>query len=142
MKMFKHILVPTDLTDRSLHALEVASRIASLSTCRVTLLHVIETIEDTEGDLFEEFYRKLERRAERKMDRMLELFESDTFSILREIVFGKRVREIVQYAHSREIDLIILSSHTISMEETSQGWGTISYKVGILSHCPVMLVKK
>ncbi|NTW36645.1 MAG: universal stress protein [Syntrophobacteraceae bacterium] len=142
MKMFKHILVPTDLTDHSLHALEVAARIASLSTCRVTLLHVIETIEDTEGDLFEEFYRKLERRAERKMDRMLELFESDTFSILREIVFGKRVREIVQYAHRREIDLIILSSHTISMEETSQGWGTISYKVGILSHCPVMLVKK
>jgi universal stress protein A len=76
------------------------------------------------------------------MDRMLDLFESDTFSILREIVFGKRVKEIVQYAHSREIDLIILSSHTISMEDTSQGWGTISYKVGILSNCPVMLVKK
>jgi nucleotide-binding universal stress UspA family protein len=140
--MFKHILVPTDLTDRSLHALEVAARIASLSNCRVTLLHVIETIEDEEGDLFDDFYRKLERRAAKKMERMVELFESNMFSLIPDIVFGKRVKEIVQYAHSREIDLIILSSHTISMEDTSQGWGTISYKVGILSHCPVMLVKK
>ncbi len=140
--MFKHILVPTDLTDRSLHALEVAAGIASLSTCRVTLLHVIETIEDTESEWFEEFYRKLERRAEKKMDRMVELFESGSFSILRKIIFGKRVKEIVDYAHSREIDLIILSSHAVSMESASQGWGTISYKVGILSNCPVMLVKK
>ncbi len=140
--MFKHILVPTDLTDRSLHALEVAARIAALSTCRVTLLHVIETIEDAESELFEDFYRKLERRAEKKMGQMAELFDSDNFSILREIIFGKRVKEIVEFAHSREIDLIILSSHSISMEDASQGWGTISYKVGILSHCPVMLVKK
>jgi nucleotide-binding universal stress UspA family protein len=140
--MFKHILVPTDLTDRSLHALEVAARIASLSACRVTLLHVIETIEDAESELFEDFYRKLERRAEKKMGQMVELFDSDNFSILREIIFGKRVKEIVEFAHSREIDLIILSSHSITMEDASQGWGTISYKVGILSHCPVMLVKK
>lgn len=140
--MFKHILVPTDLTERSLQALEVAARIASLSACRVTLLHVIETIEDSESEQFEDFYRKLERRAEKKMDQMIDLFESDTLSILRQIIFGKRVKEIVHYAHIEEIDLIILSSHTISVEDTTQGWGTISYKVGILSHCPVMLVKK
>lgn len=140
--MFKHILVPTDLTDRSTHALEVAVGIASLGACQVTLLHVIETIEDSESEQFEDFYRKLERRAERIMDRMAEPFRAGTFSILREITFGKRVREIVHYAHDREIDLIILTSHAVSGEGISQGWGTISYKVGILSHCPVMLVKK
>lgn len=139
--MFKHILVPTDLTERSLQALEVAARIASLSACRVTLLHVIETIEDTESEQFEEFYKKLERRAQKKMDQMIDQFESDALAILREIIFGKRVKEIVRYAHNQEIDLIILSSHSISMEDATQGWGTISYKVGILSHCPVMLVK-
>ncbi|MCU0586903.1 MAG: universal stress protein [Syntrophobacteraceae bacterium] len=140
--MFKHILVPTDLTDRSLHALEVAVGIATLGACQVTLLHVIETIEDSQGEHFEDFYRKLERRAQRIMDRMIEPFHSDTFTILREITFGKRVKEIVHYAHAEEIDLIILTSHAVSSEAVSQGWGTISYKVGILSHCPVMLVKK
>ena len=140
--MFKHILVPTDLTDRSVHALEVAVGIASLGACQVTLLHVIETIEDSEREQFEDFYRKLERRAERIMDRMAQPFRSDTFTILREITFGKRVREIVRFAHARDIDLIILTSHAVSTEDSTQGWGTISYKVGILSHCPVMLVKK
>ncbi|MCU0572754.1 MAG: universal stress protein [Syntrophobacteraceae bacterium] len=140
--MFKHILVPTDLTDRSTHALEVAVGIASLGECRVTLLHVIETIEDSESEQFEDFYRKLERRAERIMDRMSQQFRSETFTILTEITFGKRVREIVHFAHDREIDLIILTSHAVSAEGSTQGWGTISYKVGILSHCPVMLVKK
>jgi nucleotide-binding universal stress UspA family protein len=140
--MFKNILVPTDLTERSLRALEVAAGIASLSACQVTLLHVIETIEDAESDQFDDFYRKLQRRAEKKMDQMIDQFASETLSILRQITFGKRVKEIVHFAHNKDIDLIILTSHSVSVEETARGWGTISYKVGILSHCPVMLVKK
>jgi len=140
--MFKHILVPTDLTDRSIHALEVAVGIASLGACQVTLLHVIETIEDSDSESFEDFYRKLERRAGRIMDRMVEKFSSDNVTITKAIAFGKRVREIVHYARDRDIDLIILTSHAVSAEDPSQGWGTISYRVGILSHCPVMLVKK
>jgi len=62
-------------------------------------------------------------------------------SVNSEILFGKRVAEIVRYAHDNRIDLIVLSSHKVGIENNQVGWGTISYKVGILSHCPVMLVK-
>ena len=34
-----------------------------------------------------------------------------------------------------------MSSHKLDPENAAEGWGTISFKVGVLSHCPVMLVK-
>ena len=138
--MFKHILVPTDLTDRSTTALEVAVKMALLEGGKITLLHVVETIEDSECNEFEDFYRKLERRAYRRLNKMAGLFEESVL-IEKQITFGKRVGGIVRYAHERDIDLIVLSSHRIEPQDMTSGWGTISYRVSILSHCPVMLVK-
>jgi nucleotide-binding universal stress UspA family protein len=139
--MFKHILVPTDLTERSMQALEIAVKMADYSTSLVTLLHVIETIEDTECDQFADFYEKLGKRAEKRMDQMISLYKTQRLTISKEITYGKRVNEIIRFAQEKTIDLIILSSHRIEAQTPSQGWGSISYKVGILSHCPVMLVK-
>jgi len=138
--MFKHILVPTDLTEKSVQALEIAVKMAAYSTSLVTLLHVIETIEDTECDQFAVFYEKLGRRAHRRMDQMISLCQTRELTIAKEITYGKRVNEIIRFAHDKTIDLIILTSHRIDAQ-SAKGWGSISYKVGILSHCPVMLVK-
>jgi nucleotide-binding universal stress UspA family protein len=139
--MFKHILVPTDLTEKSLKALAVAVKMALQDESKLTLLHVIETIEDSDCEEFSDFYQKLARRARRKMNQMLTLYEDLELSIEREILYGKRLAEIIRFSHDREIDLIVVSSHRIDMENLSQGWGTISYKVSILSRCPVLLVK-
>jgi nucleotide-binding universal stress UspA family protein len=139
--MFRHILVPTDLTDRSLVALEIAVKMAVSEEARITLLHVVEIIEDSESEELEGFYEKLERRASRRMEQMIGLYEDKTVIIGKQITFGKRVGAIIKYARDEDIDLIVLSSHKIEPEDVTQGWGTISYRVGILSHCPVMLVK-
>ena len=40
-----------------------------------------------------------------------------------------------------ETDLIVLGSHTIEPGNAARGWGTTSYKVGLLCRCPVLLVK-
>lgn len=139
--MFTHILVPTDLTERSLKAVDIALKIALNQACGVTLLHVIETIDDTEADEFQDFYKKLERRAVRRMEQITALFPQCERIVRREIIYGKRVREIVRYAKETDIDLIVLSSHRIDVRDPNAGWGSISYKVSILSDCPVMLVK-
>ena len=34
-----------------------------------------------------------------------------------------------------------MSSHKLPLRRGGENWGTISYKVGILSRCPVLLVK-
>jgi nucleotide-binding universal stress UspA family protein len=139
--MFNHILVPTDLTERSLKALEVAVKMVLHVDGRITLLHVVETIEDTDPDEVEDFYRKLGKRARKRMEDMATRVVDERPVIGREIIYGKRVREIIRFADEQGVDLIILSSHPIGKESGLQGWGTISYKVGILSNCPVMLVK-
>jgi nucleotide-binding universal stress UspA family protein len=90
-RRFRHILVPTDLTERTEKALQLASKLASSDRARITLLHVIETI--------------------------------------------------VSYATANGVDLIVLASHRVNPSMVNRDWGTISYKVGILAQCPVLLVK-
>lgn len=139
--MFKHILVPTDLTDRTEKALEIAVNLSVRQGGKVTLMHVVETIHDTEGDEFDAFYKKLGRKAQKKMGKFIDLHRSSDPSIAQEIVYGRRIPSIIGYAMDHEVDLIVLASHKVNMEDASKGWGTISYKVSVLSHCPVMLVK-
>jgi len=59
----------------------------------------------------------------------------------RVIVRGRRAEEIVKYAAANEVDLVVLASHRVNPSLVDRDWGTISYKVGILAQCPVLLVK-
>ena len=139
--MFKNILVPTDLSPKSVKALEIAIRMAEKNDCRITLLHVVETIEDEEDGEFRSFYEKLAYRAQNKMEKMARQFNTEDITLHYEITYGKRVGEIVRFASDNNIDLIILSSHKLDKIDAADGWATISYRVGILSPCPVMMVK-
>ncbi|MBW1763909.1 MAG: universal stress protein [Deltaproteobacteria bacterium] len=139
--MFEHILVPTDFSEKSKKALEIAIKMTRYEDIhKVTLLHVIETIEGTEQDEFGDFYKKLRTRAEKNMLKMTGPFKNEADLIDTKIVYGKREAEIVKFAHENQMDLIVLSSHRIG-EENAYNWATISYKVGILAQCPVMMVK-
>ena len=140
--MFNNILVPTDLTDKSMKALEIAADMNKDASCRITLLHVVEIIDDDEGEAeFSEFYDKLAARAGEKMAKIANRYASDKIDINTDIIYGKRVPEIVKYASAKGIDLIILSSHKLEDMGSTDGWATISYRVGILAPCPVMMVK-
>ena len=139
--MFKHILVPSDFTEKSVKALDIATKMAPYNLSRITLLHVIETIEDTEHEEFRDFYDKLKKRAQEEMARMADSYADEGLAVDTVIAYGKRAIEIVRFANEKAVDLIVLSSHKIDMENIGQGWGTISYKVAILANCPVMMVK-
>ena len=139
--MFNNILVPTDLSEKSEKALDIALQMSTTDDHRIYLLHVIETLQSDEDDEFESFYEKLADRALRKMDAMIKKYEERTDIIDSEIAYGNRSIEIIRFAQEYHIDLIVLGSHRIETIEPSDGWATISYKVGILSPCPVLLVK-
>jgi len=139
--MFRRILVPIDFTPRSSRALHAAARLAKSSKAATTLLHVIERIDaDAPGSLAG-FYRKLEKNARRRMAAMLEDFAKKGLDARAEVVYGNRVNEILRFAEERAMDLIVMSSHKLPLRRGGENWGTISYKVGILSRCPVLLVK-
>jgi universal stress protein A len=139
--MFKNILVPVDLTEKSRKALEIAVNLDSGEEGTITLLHVVQIIEGDDQEEFGEFYNRLRTRAEKKMADLAGRYESGTWSIDSKILIGKRVNEIVRFAYEHDIDLIILASHRIDKTDKTDGWATISYRVGILSHCPVLMAK-
>ena len=140
--MFKNILVPTDLTENSRKALDIAAKMATQNNpVTITLIHVVEIIENTEEEEFKDFYDRLKKRAESGMKELADQYRDENTYIEQVIIFGKRVKEIVKYAYDKDIDLIILGSHRIDKVDKTQGWATISYRVGILSHCPVLMVK-
>jgi nucleotide-binding universal stress UspA family protein len=139
--MFKNILIPVDFSRKNKKALDVAVNIATRYKGDIQLLHVVEIIANTAFTELEEFYAKLEKRAERNMEKLIAPYLGCKVKIGRRIVYGNRVQEILNYTRSRHIDMIIMNSHKIDPKNPTQGWGTISHKIVIMSPCPVMLVK-
>ena len=136
---FRHILVPTDLTDRAEAALQMTARLVLPPPARVTLLHVIETIEGARAGEFKSFYARLERKARAAMRAMAR--RGPPLTVEFAVAYGRRAEGIVNYAASHGVDLIVLTSHRVDPSMVNRDWGTISYKVGILAQCAVLLVK-
>ena len=139
--MFRRILVPVDFSKRNLRALRAAAKVATESPAEVTLLHVIERLGGDEFGALESFYRKLEAAARARMKELLPAVQGQRLKVHAEIVYGKPVVEILRFAQANRADLIVMSSHKLPLRRSGESWGTISYKVGVLSRCPVLLVK-
>jgi len=139
--MFKQILVPTDFSERSLRPLDIAVNIAEHYGGTVHLLHVVEIIQGTSFEECEEFYRKLENKARHQMAEQRKAFRDRGVTIEEAVTYGNRAQEILKFSEENRSDLIIMNSHRVDLGRPSEGWGTISYKVGMLCTCPILLVK-
>jgi len=139
--MFQRILVPIDLAEKSLAAVDLAYEFAEEFGAEVILLHVIETIEHVQFDELKPFYNRLEESARNGLMDFSEKFISHDLPVDKVLVYGHRTQEIVNYAMANPVDLIIMSSHRINPDRPGHDWSSISYSVAILSPCPVLLVK-
>ncbi|HPX56369.1 MAG TPA: universal stress protein [Syntrophales bacterium] len=139
--MFSQILVPTDFSKKHASPLEIATNIATKYKSTIHLLHVVEIIADTTFTEYEDFYNKLEKRAQKQMQNLIATYEGKPVHIVPHISYGNRVQEILKFSRENDIGLIIMNSHKVELKNPIQSWGTISYKVALLSESPVMLVK-
>ena len=139
--MFQKILVPVDLSDTHQQAIEIAAQLAGESHGQVILLHVVEVVPGLWVEEERDFYERIETVARDHLTRHGRRLEEMHVPKREEIIFGNRAEEIVRYAMEMGVDLIVLSSHRIDLKNPGAGWGTLSYKIGILSQCPVLLVK-
>jgi nucleotide-binding universal stress UspA family protein len=143
--MFTNILIPVDLTDRHQQALDIAARLAKESAGEVTRSMSSRSFRDSGRKRRVSSTDASSRRPatiwQNSLAKLGRYLEERHVPRREEVIFGDRAHEIVRYATARGIDLIVLSSHRIDLQNPSAGWGTISYKVGILSQCPVLLVK-
>ena len=139
--MFKHILVPIDLSDRNARTLRTALDLAVQNRARVTLLHVVHHVANVPVDEMRAFYRRLAKTSERRLDGAAKPFAAKGVAVRTEVCIGEPAAQIVRIAGARRVDLMVMGSHKVGVRPRSRGWGTTSYKVGILCPCPVLLVK-
>jgi nucleotide-binding universal stress UspA family protein len=140
--MFKHILLPVDLTDRHALALETAVNLARSCQGTLSLLHVIELIPGLPREEDRAFYERLERTARQHLARWTERIRRLNAEARGEVQLGNRVTTIVGYAVDHQTDLIVLTAPRFDPENLGSGWGSLSYKISILAPCPVLLVKE
>jgi len=139
--MFKHILVPIDLSHRNERTLRIAVGLARITQSRVTLLHVIQGISGATTWELRNFYKTLEQRSQRELARAATRFVDAEVTVQTIVVIGDPAREIIKAATAQKVALIVMGSHRVKPGRPGRGLGTTSYKVGIACPCPILLVK-
>ena len=139
--LFRHIMVPVDLSDRNERALGAALRLAHERGGRVTLFHVIQHVSGIAPGEFTGFYRRLVERSERKLRQIARKFGEGGVDVGTAVRVGEPAAEIVRATLRERVDLVVMGSHKVRPGGRPRGWGTTSYKVGIFCQCPILLVK-
>ena len=139
--MFKHILVPIDLSDQNARTLRTALELAISNRARVTLLHVVHHVAKIPFREMRAFYQRLVTTSKRRLGRAAAPFLVKGLAVRSEVLIGEPAREIMRLAAARRVDLVVMGSHTVDPARHTRGWGTTSYQVGIFCQCPILLVK-
>ncbi len=138
--MFQRIVVPVDLTEKNVRAIEVAGELARHGGGEITVLHVIETL-DAPFEELEDFYRRLEENAQTRMTALAKPLRSLGVVHKFQIRYGKRAPEIVFFSEEQQSDLIVITSHRVDPDDTTKGFLTISHQVAIVAPCAVLVLK-
>lgn len=139
---FDHILVPVDFTEKNAAAIDVAKRLAAQSSARVSLLHVIESLEDAGDDEeIQKFMERMAAKSRENLERLLEPFADCDFEVTSATMINHRSKGIVLYAVENAVDLIVMGSHPIDPSAIRESWATISYQVSLLCPCSILLIK-
>lgn len=142
--LFHDLLVPTDGSENSLQAGELAFRLAEQQRARVTLLHVVdpevlkETIQVSE-ESEEQVRGKMERQGQNYLDHLERVAERYQVETRREMLEGDPYREIVDLAGERGIDLIVMG-HAGLRGPRRKIAGSVAERVIRFAHCPVLVL--
>jgi len=141
--MYDSILVPVDLSDSNEKVIGRAVELGEAETSTITLLHVIEMVEDISLEDDEDFYAELRENADEKMSRWASKIADHGFDVTAEITYGNRAQEIVRVADEHASDLIVMRSHVIDPEEaeSQERLGTVSHQVALFAPCSVLVVR-
>jgi nucleotide-binding universal stress UspA family protein len=139
--MFKKILLPVDVSDRHGQALDAAADLAGPGGGEITLLHVIEVIAGLTMEEEKDFYRRLEKTARAKLAQLGDRLKPRNVAWRAEVLYGNRGAEVVRHARETGTDLIVLTAPRFDPQHPDASWGSLSYAVGMLAPCPVLLVK-
>lgn len=143
--MFKNILVPYDLSKCALHAYKVALDMAKKYDSKLTILTCVE------GDTWHHKYydsradNQLVKQQTKAASKEITKLENDAkkagISVNSRIVKAtSSVKQIVSYAKSHKIDLVIMGSHGRTGFDKLL-LGSVTNGVSQKVNCPVLIVR-
>jgi nucleotide-binding universal stress UspA family protein len=139
--VFSRILIPTDPTDGAARSLQLALALARVGQATVPLVHVVQQVPGLPPGEMRAFYDRLVKKSRRRLAGASKLFAARGITVRSQTLIGEPAREIVRAAAAARADVIVMGSHKVNPKRRGMGWGTTSYKVGILCRCPILLVK-
>ena len=140
---YHHLLLPLDFSPKNRWAVDVALEIARTNEAKVTLLHVVESMGALQRDAESgKFLDDCATRAGQELERFSRLFEDAGVTADYKVSEGKRAPEIVRFASEHGVDLIVMSSHPVDLQDAVHSLVTVSYQVGVGAACSVFLVKQ
>ena len=134
------VLVPVDLSDGSLAALDAAAELTQ-DASNLTVIHVLPVLEPAEPGIIWHTIDDASRsqHAEEAIGKVLAEAGYDNVKI--SIRFGDPGHEIAHHADEISADLVVIPSHGRS-GFTRILLGSVTERVVRLAHCPVLVLKK
>ncbi|MCS7005856.1 MAG: universal stress protein [Cytophagales bacterium] len=150
--MFEKILVPTDFSEKSKYAFEVACSIASKTQSEVLLLHIIEIPLQATKNEFNE-YVSLRKEGEMFFNRVLRHTAENLNRFIQETPLARNIKvkpiyqigdialDIPELIVQHDVDMLVVGGRTIHrldemLEETNRE------KLIRLARCPVLAVNQ
>jgi nucleotide-binding universal stress UspA family protein len=143
--LFKNILVPWDGSRHSNHAFKIALNIAKKYDSKINLVSCLSHADTGAGYLDSSINKDIFKTAKDVMINKMSDLKNDAkktgISIsIDAFVTDSTVKQLVTYAKTMKIDLVIMGSHGLT------GWkklllGSVASGVSQQVHCPVLIVK-
>jgi nucleotide-binding universal stress UspA family protein len=146
MITLKRVLVPTDLSDFSKHALRYGCEFALRFGAELHLLNVAQDVVamvPEPGMAFPapgEYVQELKEASARALQELPDPAWLRGVPVVREVRVGTPFVEIVRYARETDIDLIVIGTHGRS-GLAHVLLGSTAEKVVRKAHCPVLTVR-
>lgn len=139
----KEVLVPTDFSECSKHALRYALAFARQFDARITLLSVMSDSPTGFDFANAEYLANLDDRRKKYADELTKLAKKELGGFRYETVVraGRPDEEIVKAAFELDSDLIVISTHG-SMGMVRAEIGSTAERVVRRARCPVLVVRQ
>lgn len=132
---FNHLLVPSDLSDAALPALDYAVDLAGLTKAKITLLHVVAPYEGS-PEAWEELKRETREELKRWSSKVVEPAKAPIIET-KVIRYHHPGAGITDFARENQVDLIVIPTHGHSALGRLI-FGSVAAHVIYYAPCPVI----
>lgn len=144
MKAIRKILVPTDLSDLSIAAVEYAASLAEMCGAKIYMLYVVDGEPNLAFPAIDRYSETILRDSEEEGKKQLHRFVywklKEIGNVIEVVRVGKAHVEIPRFAAEAGIDLIVMATHgRTGLAHVLMG--SVAEKVVRTSSVPVMTVK-